>query len=384
MKFVVISLVIPCGAPFSFSLALPPRILYNLPGMQEMIPTAPHRPAVSVVVPVYKVERYLRQCVDSLLAQTLRDIEIILVDDGSPDACPALVDEYAAADPRVRAVHQSNGGYGKAVNAGLARARGRYIGIIESDDWIEPDMYAKLLARAEETGADIVKCGFYKYDSTQAPDSQNLPWTGGMQNLFAAPDTPFRPCDWPPVFAYHASLWSNLYRAGLLEEIRVIESPSAAYQDMPFVMETLSRANSMSVVKEYLVHYRMEQGQGSSSTCKDARLMRMLDMTELSLHILQRNGALPAVKEAFYLQAFSANYLFCMDIAPAWRREYFTRLHHMVQPWRRETDFRADYFSRKWKKRLAQCYKGNYTGLWLALCWKSLRHKLASVLIPTR
>lgn len=351
--------------------------------MQEMIPTAPYRPSVSVVVPVYNVERYLRQCVDSILGQTLENIEIILVDDGSPDACPAIVDEYAAADPRVVAVHQSNGGYGKAVNAGIARAKGRYIGIIESDDWIEPDMYAKLFARAEETGADIVKCGFYKYDSTQSPALQNVPWAGCMPDLFAAPDTPFRPCCWPPVFAWHASLWSNLYRAGFLKEIRVIESPGAAYQDMPFVMEALSRARSMSVVKEYLVHYRMEQGQGSSTTCKDARLMRMLDMTGRSLQILQRNGVLPAVKEAFYLQAFSTNYLFCVDIAPAWRREYFMRLHHLVQPWRQEADFHAVHFSRKWKKRLAQCYKGNYTRLWLTLCWKSFRRKLASILIPS-
>lgn len=352
--------------------------------MQEPLPTDPPIPAVSVVVPIYKVERYLRQCLDSILGQTLKDLEIILVDDGSPDACPAIVDAYAAADPRVVALHQANGGYGKAVNAGIARARGRYIGIIESDDWIEPDMYAKLLARAEETGADVVKCGFYKYDSTQPPALQNVPWTGCMQDLFSAPDHPFRPVDWPPVFAYHASLWSNLYRAGLLKGIRLIESPGAAYQDMPFIMEVLSKAASMSVVKEYLLHYRMEQAQGSSSTRKDARLMRMLDMTARSLQILQHNGALPAVKEAFYLQAFSTNYLFCMDIAPAWRREYFMRLHHLVQPWRQESDFHAVHFSRKWKKRLAQCYKGNYCGLWLALCWRSFRRKMASILIPSR
>lgn len=129
-------------------------------------------PVVSVVVPIYKVERYLAQCVDSMLAQTLRDIEVILVDDGSPDACPGICDAYAAQDSRVRVIHQENGGYGKAVNVGIDAAKAPYIGIIESDDWIEPAMYEKLYRRAVETGVDVVKCMFWKYESTSTPESR--------------------------------------------------------------------------------------------------------------------------------------------------------------------------------------------------------------------
>lgn len=92
------------------------------------------QPDISVVVPIYGVEKYLKQCVDSILNQTFKNMEVILVDDGSRDRCPQMVDEYAAQDARVVAIHQPNGGYGKAVNAGIARARGKYIGIIESDD----------------------------------------------------------------------------------------------------------------------------------------------------------------------------------------------------------------------------------------------------------
>lgn len=344
--------------------------------MQESLPTDPHLPEVSVVVPIYKVERYLRQCLDSILGQTLEDIEIILVDDGSPDACPAIVDEYAAADPRVITLHQANGGYGKAVNAGIARARGRYIGIIESDDWIEPDMYAKLLARAKETGADIVKCGFYKYDSTQPPALQNAPWTGRMQNLFSAPNHPFRPIDWPPIFAYHASLWSNLYRAELVKGIRVIESFGAAYQDMPFIMEVLSKAGSMSVVKEYLLHYRMEPGQGSSTTRNDERLMRMLDMTESSRDILKACGTLEAVKEAFCLQAMTANYPFSISIEPRYRAEYFRRLSELIKPLAQAPSFRAVYFNKQWKKRLKYCIKGQRRRYFFSHAMKQLRHRL--------
>ena len=95
-----------------------------------------NKPKVSVVVPIYKVEKYLCECVDSILAQTLHDIEVILVDDGSPDKCPEIVDEYAKKDKRVVAVHQKNAGYSTAVNKGIAMAKGEYIGVIESDDWI--------------------------------------------------------------------------------------------------------------------------------------------------------------------------------------------------------------------------------------------------------
>lgn len=105
------------------------------------------QPDISVVVPIYGVEKYLKQCVDSILNQTFKNMEVILVDDGSRDRCPQMVDEYAAQDARVVAIHQPNGGYGKAVNAGIARARGKYIGIIESDDWIAPDMYENSLRR---------------------------------------------------------------------------------------------------------------------------------------------------------------------------------------------------------------------------------------------
>ena len=99
---------------------------------------------VSIVMPAYNVEKYLRQCMDSIVNQTLKDIEIIPVDDGSPDKCGKIMDEYAAADSRIKPIHQSNGGYGKAVNAGINAATGEYIGIVETDDWAEPDMFEKL------------------------------------------------------------------------------------------------------------------------------------------------------------------------------------------------------------------------------------------------
>ena len=114
------------------------------------------RPEVSVIVPVYRVEKWLPQCLDSLTAQTLQETEIILIDDGSPDGCGALCDEYAKKDARIRVIHQENRGLSLARNAGLDAARGRYIMFADSDDWVEPDFCETPFRLAEETGADLV------------------------------------------------------------------------------------------------------------------------------------------------------------------------------------------------------------------------------------
>ncbi len=116
-------------------------------------------PELSIIVPVYKVEPYLRRCVDSILAQTFRDFELILVDDGSPDGCPDICDEYAAKDSRIIVIHQKNQGVSAARNAALDIARGEYIGFVDSDDWIEPEMYEKLIDAIKENGTDVAICG---------------------------------------------------------------------------------------------------------------------------------------------------------------------------------------------------------------------------------
>ena len=121
---------------------------------------AESRPEISVIVPVYKVERYLNECIDSILAQTFTDFELILVDDGSPDNCPALCDAAAAKDSRIRVIHQKNRGLSGARNAGLDAAEGEWIAFVDSDDMLLPQALEKAHSTAEKTGADVVLYGF--------------------------------------------------------------------------------------------------------------------------------------------------------------------------------------------------------------------------------
>lgn len=127
------------------------------------------QPKISVIVPVYKVENFLDRCVESIVGQTYENLEIILVDDGSPDNCPSMCDKWAEKDRRIKVIHKENGGVSSARNAALDIVSGDYIGFVDSDDWIDPGMYEFLYENSQKYDADISYCGtFYNYeDDTQ-------------------------------------------------------------------------------------------------------------------------------------------------------------------------------------------------------------------------
>lgn len=122
-------------------------------------------PAISIVVPVYKAEKYLAECVDSILAQTVLELEVILVNDGSPDASPAICDAYAAKDARVRVIHKENGGVTSARKAGIAAATAPFVGFVDADDTIMPAMFSDMLAAAATYKADLVECGYRRVEN---------------------------------------------------------------------------------------------------------------------------------------------------------------------------------------------------------------------------
>lgn len=147
-------------------------------------------PQLSVIVPVYRVLPYLSKCIDSILAQTFTDFELILVDDGSPDRCGAICDEYAAKDDRIVVIHQKNAGVSAARNAGLDIAQGRYLSFIDSDDWIDPNMFRLMLESLWQHNADLVACGIQYWDSHESllyrktQDSFSLDRHSVLQKLF--------------------------------------------------------------------------------------------------------------------------------------------------------------------------------------------------------
>lgn len=212
-------------------------------------------PKISVIVPVYRVEPYLRKCLDSIVNQTYRELEIILVNDGSPDNCGAICDEYAAQDERIRVIHKPNGGVSSARNAGLAAAAGEWIGWVDPDDWIEPDFYEALLALAGRYGADILQSGMI-YDA------------GGTQTVQFAPERTI--CCAKGVQAYPEtgrhqysnSVGNKLYRAEVLEGIR-FRGNFLIGEDLLFNLDALARAGAVVLDSHAGYHYI----QRSESVC---------------------------------------------------------------------------------------------------------------------
>ena len=289
------------------------------------------KPKVSIIVPIYNVERYLEECVDSLLGQTLKDIEIILVDDGSPDRCGEIVDSYAAKDNRVVAVHQKNLGYSKAVNYGIKLAKGEYIGIIESDDWVEPTMYEKLYERAGDS-VDIVKCGFWTFNSMETGARRNVYYKNPSGvDLRKGPKRDFSVQDWPKIVAFHASIWAAIYRADFIKKIPLLDTAGASYQDFPFAIEALCRAQKIAVVSEPLVHWRNDPDQKHSTSAKGEKLLYMAKNSKSGIEIAQKLGKYEAIKEALIVHVLWANVGFFYAIKKKYKKKYYELMHGILQ-----------------------------------------------------
>ena len=342
------------------------------------------RPKVSVVVPIYGVEKYLAQCVNSIIAQTLEDMEIILVDDGSKDKCPEMVDAYAGKDSRIVAVHQENGGYGRAVNRGIELATGEYVGIVEPDDWIEPTMYEEMYNNAKAHDPDMVKCSFYRYDSTLAPEIQSLPWGGrhGSLCIERAPKGVFTIKEYPNLLLFHASVWATLYQSEFIKGQKFIESPSASYQDFPFMVEALCRAKRISVVRKCLLHYRMEQGQYCSTKARDKKAILMAVQCMVGKKILKKHRLYDLLKEEFYFHAYLANIGRYNGIHFINKKEYFMALRELFLELREDSAFQYTYFDFFQKKFIKNVISNRFYAT--ALPWKSIRQYLLCVRLRRR
>lgn len=238
-------------------------------------------PAVSVLVPIYNVERYLRQCLESLRDQTLADIEVICINDGSTDGSRGIIEEFLS-DQRFRVIDKPNSGYGASMNRGLDEARGRYLAILESDDFLDAPALERLLALAEGNDAQLVKADFYLHWSQPSPRDELF---GFVSPSMA--DRVMRPDEDPRVFYRKSSIWSALYRTDFLRAngIRFLETPGASYQDTGFNFKALACAERAVFTQEAYLHYRQDNESSSVNSpgkvycvCDEyAEIQRFLD-----------------------------------------------------------------------------------------------------------
>ena len=214
---------------------------------------------ISVVVPVYNVEKYLKECIDSIINQTLEDIEIICVNDGSTDSSLEILNDYAKKDSRIIVINKSNSGYGHTMNMGLNAATGEYVGIIESDDFADKNMFEDLYKLAKEYDADIVKGDWYNYWSknkfarknNRISSAKTLKLTNSKQDK--------------SLLRINPSVWSAIYKKEFLNKynIRFLETPGASYQDLAFSFKIFALAERVILTDKAYLYYRQDNMNSS-------------------------------------------------------------------------------------------------------------------------
>ena len=211
-------------------------------------------PLISVIIPVYKVEEYLDACVRSAAGQTYKNLEIILVDDGSPDRCPQMCDEWAGKDDRIRVIHKNNSGLAAARNSGLAVAKGEYISFADSDDVMAPSMLEELYTVLKKEEADIAECNFLSFQE----DDEAFKDTGALEETVLSFDT-------------HAALkclllgeqlnvvvWNKLYKREIFDDLRFEEGK--IHEDNYFTYQAFAKCKKVVKTNSVLYAYRQRQG----------------------------------------------------------------------------------------------------------------------------
>ena len=243
--------------------------------------------SVSVIVPVYNAERFLRECLDSLVGQTLREMEIICVDDGSTDGSLNILEEYEKMDERVVVISKENTGYGDSMNVGIKRAQGEYVGIVEPDDFMELDGFEKMYKLAQESGAEVVKANFYRYATGKRAQAEK-------SEMFVSDEVGkiVNPEINRHIFYTQPSVWSAIYKTEFLrrEEIQFLPSAGASYQDAGFSFKVWAMAHSVYLTSEAFLYYR--QDNPNSSVKSEGKVMAVKDEYDGVEEYLKAQGKL--------------------------------------------------------------------------------------------
>ena len=225
---------------------------------------------LSIIVPVYGVEKYIDKCLNSLVKQSLKEIEIIVVNDGTKDNSQKIIDKYVKKYPdKIKSYIKENGGQGSARNYGLEKANGEYIGYVDSDDFVEKDMYKKLYNKAKENNYDIVVCGNYNVSE----DYQNKNIDTFINNYNT---------DLENIFFGKMAVWNKIYKRDILIKNKLEFKEKVWYEDLAFTLKAIMNSNTFAFIDEPLYDYLIREG----STMNNSNVQRNLEILDAFNDIL--------------------------------------------------------------------------------------------------
>lgn len=316
-----------------------------------------NNPEISIICSVYNREKYIEQCVDSILNQTFPNFELILIDNGSTDSSVQIIDEYAKKDSRVIPIHNgSDSTYGKALNQGIKLAKGKYIGIVESDDFISPTMYERLYAQTTNFNADVCIAGFWVHIGNNN-DENNI----HNKQIFAnvKDDELFSVFDYPFLLTVHQSIWAKLYKSEFLKSLKFDEE--GKYIDSKFIIDVLCSTKKLIGLKEPVYYYRFDNPEASNSNLKnDVSLIKIIDDWEKARNALKEYGYYEKLKDEFYFLASKTTYRFFCNIAPKFKKDFFYKWASFIKELRNDSNYSFKYLDSEKIKFFKAGFMHNY------------------------
>lgn len=305
---------------------------------------------VSVILPIYNMSQYLRECLDSVVRQTLKELEIICVNDGSTDNSLEIIEEYAAKDERIVIITGPNGGYGKAMNKGLDRATGEYVGIVEPDDYVSLTMFEDLYRIAVENQLDMVKADFYRFERNEHGDmDMRYVYLDSTKQRYGELLHPYQD---PSIIRFTMNTWSGIYRRTMLEEyhIRHNETPGASYQDNGFFFQTMVHSKCAMIVN-YPYYRNRQNNPNSSVNSREKVYCSNIEYAFIRNLLMQDKDIWERFKYIYTWKMFH-NYLFTIDrIGEEFRVEYVTKISREFKEAMQRGEFKKDVFTAlEWKK----------------------------------
>lgn len=264
---------------------------------------------ISIIVPVYKTQPYLRKCLNSIIRQTYKNLEIVLVDDGSPDDCGKICDEYAARDLRIKVIHQRNSGLSSARNEGLKIASGEYIGFADSDDWIEADMFETLYRGALEYKADIAICGFYfvRDNKCRAVNEK--------QTVLYDREDAIHHLILDDTFTNH--VWNKLYKRKLFENVYFPDGRT--FEDVATTYKLFEKSDRVVFLNSCKYYYLQREDSIVGVRAIDSVADRCLMIYERCMNLIKKYpGEKEILLAGFYMAFAELGYAVSMQ-----RKEYF-------------------------------------------------------------
>lgn len=307
---------------------------------------------VSVIVPVFNVRPYIMECLDSILNQTLQDIEIICGDGGSTDGTLEILNEYASKDARIRIVSKGGSGYGQSVNDCIKIARGQYIGLVESDDCIKPDMYEVLYTRAKKDDLDWVRGDIYFYYTSKRNKPvlryEKILASGNWYNEVLNPQTDVRP------YQSRIRTWSGIYKRAFLTENSIYhnETPGGSFQDIGFYLKTLYYATKVGFVPQGFYQWRQDNPNASSHYNADKLVDKCLNEWNLEKDYLNIHSEFTPWQRGFFNHRRFLSYMWAIDMASGEAKERVRKAaREEILSASKNREILKDFFSNKeWRE----------------------------------